>query len=284
MLEGVYGTPRRPSSAHLAAVPQGPVHVPSWARALDPSVLPLRGPVRLNRISGSPCVILATSFDRRTSVVLKLISAPQAVSQMRSDGEILRSIRRAGEIRAAHYAFTKLLDIREVPGYGFVTLSEYAGVGIAYQQMKALTLDRLLAISIRVLDALDHIHRNSSMHGDICQANLLIHDSGDVVVLDYDLSDHNPEFRRTHYPQSHIRSGTLSAWKAADMRVFVALMIKWLEKRHGNLCINPTSVAEQEAASIRRLVGRIAAYAPKAAYHGATEISAHVSHMIRQAV
>ena len=227
-------------------------------------------------------MVLVTSADSSRGIIVKLLGAPHSPPGTKSAGEILRSIERAGKIRAGHPALTRLLDVRWVPGNGFVTLNEYVGGGITPHEVNALPLNRLLAAAIHVLDALDHIHRNESLHGDMCQANILITHAGDAFVLDYDLADQSPELRRTHYPTSLLRPSTLAAWQAADIRAFADVLVVWLTERRGKLATEPSATAE-ELVAIRRILRRITSYARTSAYDSANRISTEIAHMIRQA-
>ncbi len=213
--------------------------------------------------------------------------------------EILRSIQRAGEIRGSHHALTRLLDARWVPGYGHVTLNEYLPGDPAAAAVPGLPLERVLIVAIHALDALEHIHRNGSCHGDICSGNVIITGSGDGYLLDFDLAGHFPALRRTHYSLAHLGAGTLAAWQAADVRAFAAMLAGWLEFRRAVLREGRTDSGEQERelASIRRLSARLIPFAKTtrtattektatrtAGIGGAAEMSAEMSQAIRRAV
>ncbi|MFJ1703837.1 protein kinase [Kitasatospora sp. NPDC088346] len=53
---------------------------------------------------------------------------------------------------------------------------------------EALPLDRALALTAAVLDALDHSHRNGLIHRDIKPANVMVTEDGTVKVMDFGIA------------------------------------------------------------------------------------------------
>jgi serine/threonine-protein kinase len=52
-----------------------------------------------------------------------------------------------------------------------------------------LSVDRALAVSVQILDALDYAHKHNTIHRDIKPANILIDRQGAVKLVDFGLAE-----------------------------------------------------------------------------------------------
>jgi serine/threonine protein kinase len=265
--------------------------VPRWTLAPELANLPLAGPVRRGRMDGSARVVLAT--DREQALILKLIGGGAGGWAHERAAEILGSIRRAAEIRQSHSALTNLLDVCWVPGYGYVTINEYIPGRPSAVAVTGLPLNRIAIVAIVVLDALAHIHRYDSCHGDVCGENVIITTSGDGYLLDFDLADPLPALRRTRYPRALLGTRTLAAWQAADVRAFAAILAVWLDLRRAALRrvqaarrvahAKAGADMERELRAIRLLAGALATHA-NAGNGSPSELSTDLAREMRRVI
>lgn len=256
--------------------------VPRWFRAPELADLP----ARRTSINGSSRVVLIASENGNHAVVLKLIGGVHQQDRPDHPAEILKSIQRAGEIRDSHHALANLNDVRWLPGHGYVTLSEHIRGRPSATAVPRLPMRSILIAAIQVLDALEHIHRGNSCHGDIFDDNVLITAYGESYLVDFDLADPVLGLRRTHYRTAHLGTGTLAAWQAADVRAFAAMLTGWLELRRAALRTEANADGEREGElrSMRRLIRPLTAYSGATAYDGAERLTTEMSQEIRRVI
>ena len=199
--------------------------VPPWARAIELADLKFQfSPI-------SPFVskrtILAILGPESKSVLLKILVGSSSGRDAAYHHTVEQALLRAGLVRSQHPAFTQLIDHRWTT-FGLVTINEYIPNAFPLVQLKCLHPDRLVNLSVRLCDAVSHIHLNASSHGDISLTNVIVNDQDELHIVDYDLADPVPGFLRTSYNTQQKNWATLEARQTADIRALERVVINLL--------------------------------------------------------
>jgi serine/threonine protein kinase len=148
----------------------------------------LIGPYRIQKqlgIGGMGVVYLASradgSFDRRVAV--KILRRDRIdrhfLSRFQQERQIL------GQLNHPHIA--AILDAGETPdGDPYIVMEYVDGVPITqYCEANHLSIDARLDLFLQTCDAVQHAHRNLTVHRDLKPGNVLVTEAAAVKLLDF---------------------------------------------------------------------------------------------------
>ena len=165
-------------------------------RPIAPSSIPLRegshiGPYRIEKelgTGGMGVVYLATradgSFQRKAAIKI--------LRNDRIDDLFLNRFQQERQILAQlnHPHIAAILDAGETPqGDPYFVMEYVDGVPVtAYCEDHALSIDRRLDLFLQICDAIQHAHRNLTVHRDLKPGNVLVTAAGAVKLLDFGIA------------------------------------------------------------------------------------------------
>jgi serine/threonine protein kinase len=173
-------------------------------------------------------VVLVNHKPSKRIMLLKILSNLKNSKNASSFSAIENSLQRAGFIRSRHPAFTQLIDYMWTSS-GLVTVNEYIPDTQCLEQVGSISLQRLTSLLIHLLDAVMHIHDNSSFHGDISLSNVIINNLDDLYLVDYDFADPLPDFARTTYRIKRENWNEINIMQSADYDALKRITISTLK-------------------------------------------------------
>ena len=129
------------------------------------------------------------ALDQRThhAVAIKILK-PEYIH----DEEFLRRFEREAQAasKVSHHNIVNLLDVGSQDNYRYLVLEYVEGRTLKdiIDEKGALPQETAVQIAIRILSALQHMHRNGIIHRDIKPQNILIHADGHVKVSDFGIA------------------------------------------------------------------------------------------------
>ena len=129
------------------------------------------------------------ALDQRThhAVAIKILKP-----EYNHDEEFLRRFEREAlaASKVSHHNIVNLLDVGVQEQYRYLVLEYVEGRTLKdiIDEKGALPYITAVQIAIRVLSALQHMHRNGIIHRDIKPQNILIHADGHVKVSDFGIA------------------------------------------------------------------------------------------------
>ena len=129
------------------------------------------------------------ALDQRThhAVAIKILKP-----EYKNDEEFLRRFEREAQAasKVSHHNIVNLLDVGAQDNYRYLVLEYVEGRTLKeiIDEKGALPPVTAVQIAIRVLSALQHMHKNGIIHRDIKPQNILIHADGHVKVSDFGIA------------------------------------------------------------------------------------------------
>ena len=129
------------------------------------------------------------ALDQRThhAVAIKILKP-----EYKNDEEFLRRFEREAQAasKVSHHNIVNLLDVGSQDNYRYLVLEYVEGRTLKdiIDEKGALPPVTSVQIAIRLLSALQHMHKNGIIHRDIKPQNILIHADGHVKVSDFGIA------------------------------------------------------------------------------------------------
>lgn len=141
-----------------------------------------------------------TGQDVAVKQLKRDLSQPEVIERFKREGEILRQLH--------HPNIVNLLDTAQQDGQHFLVM-EYVSGGDLNQFLKVgpLPIERILALTLELADALTRAHHLGIIHRDLKPANVLIAADGTPRLTDFGVAHIE---RGEHLTETGIVIGTIS--------------------------------------------------------------------------
>jgi serine/threonine protein kinase len=146
--------------------------------------------------------VVYQAFDTKLGrdVALKLAIQPQKPAKRRRNSSLLDEARASAKLD--HSNVVRVYDADEWNNRIYVVMELVRGVSLSreIQVRNALSIERVLQISIGVVAALEHLHLHGIIHRDLKPSNILLAYTGEIKVTDLGLAlmDESPNWYRHH--------------------------------------------------------------------------------------
>ena len=140
-------------------------------------------------IGAGGMALVYKALDQRThhAVAIKILKP-----EYKNDEEFLRRFEREAQAasKVSHHNIVNLLDVGAQDNYRYLVLEYVEGRTLKeiIDEKGALPPTTSVQIAIRLLSALQHMHKNGIIHRDIKPQNILIHADGHVKVSDFGIA------------------------------------------------------------------------------------------------
>ena len=132
--------------------------------------------------------IVYRAFDKKTN---RVVAIKMLRPEYESDPEIVRRFSREAEAasKVSHQNIVEMLDVGTDGDMRYIVM-EYVDTTLKDLILKqgAIRPDTAIRMTIRILAAVDHAHRNGIVHRDIKPQNILVDDQGHVKVTDFGIA------------------------------------------------------------------------------------------------
>ena len=132
--------------------------------------------------------VVYRAFDKKTN---RVVAIKMLRPEYESDPEIVRRFSREAEAasKVSHQNIVEMLDVGTDGDMRYIVM-EYVDTTLKDLILKqgAIRPDTAIRMTIRILAAVDHAHRNGIVHRDIKPQNILVDDQGHVKVTDFGIA------------------------------------------------------------------------------------------------
>jgi eukaryotic-like serine/threonine-protein kinase len=138
---------------------------------------------------GMGSVWLAVDSVLARTVALKELKQPRgSASEAVPEGSALREARAAAAV--SHRGVVQIYDVVVSGDQEWIVMEALAGTTLtqAIRETGALPIDTLVSIGLRLLEALEALHREGVIHGDIKPGNVQLVATGRPVLTDFGLA------------------------------------------------------------------------------------------------